>query len=222
MSFITTTIHGLGRDPHHDPSLAPRNPGPAPIVGDRSHRQADSLGNRGVPGRDKVDDTERNRRAGDCTDCTIPVPRRSSAPYRPDRFHLILAFHSPPLCHGLPNTLLTIGQDVGLVLCLRRGHIRARRRVLATSPDIASGRSVSHVNVFFLSVRLYVCVVCQLIPVHCSLARCSFPHHRQQPLAQSTSSSALRAAIPMLASRVLGERSHSANSRPLRLRRRPA
>jgi hypothetical protein len=80
---------------------------------------------------------DRSRRTKGCMDCTIPVLRRSSAPFLPDRFHLTLAFHSPPFFHDLPNTRLTTGQNVGPALCPRDG--RGRAHAPATSPDAASG-----------------------------------------------------------------------------------
>jgi hypothetical protein len=118
-----------------------RSAGPVPSGGGQRHRQADSPDSRAAPGPDRGDDTGRSRRTEGCTDCTVPVLRRSSDPSLPDRFHRILALCSPPFYHYLPNTRLSTDQTVDHILCLHHGRARVRAHAPAPSPDAASGRS---------------------------------------------------------------------------------
>ena len=140
MSPNTSATHVPVRDPCPTNRVS-RSAGPVPSEGGRSHRQADSLGSRAAPGLDRADDPGRSQRTRGCTDCTVPVLRRSSGPSLPDRFHQILALCSPPFYHYLPNTRLSADQTVDHVLCLRHGRARVRRHALAALPDAASGRS---------------------------------------------------------------------------------
>jgi hypothetical protein len=148
VDFVFTT----GRGPSHvrgHPGLAPRNPGLCASAGDQSHRRPDSRHSAAAPQVGRRHGMGRSRRIRGCRDCTAPALRRSSVPFRLVQYHRILAFHSPPFCYCLAILLLTTGQIVVHVLCLRyawaesirRGCVRVRKHAPATSPGALCGRS---------------------------------------------------------------------------------
>jgi hypothetical protein len=153
-----TTIRGPDRAPSPDrgpPGLAPRNPGLCASAGGQSHRRPDSHHSAVAPRVGRGRGMDRSRRIRGCMDCTTPVLRRSSVPFRLVQYHQILAFHSPPFYCRLAISLLTTDQIVVHVLCLRhvwvepgrRGCACVRKHALAASLGALCGKSGHQVRI---------------------------------------------------------------------------